>query len=710
MAWQTRHRFAVQGFLTHPPRLIAVVVVALMVIGAPAGALALRTFQSQPAQDGPSPATGHAQVIAQGVATLPSTEMAWRVVADTAEIEKDTPAQERALGFALADDTAILINDVGRGTQSRLAAGEAAFVPEAAQEQRLSLARTDATYYRIGLVPVADAQDAGGDELILGGTGFAAPTGRRDLDLVRDVLKPNEESTLPDTGAPTLVLVTSGEIEIEPDLGEIETLGAGEAAVFEGSLILGAVGETGATFAAALIGPEVPAPPTPPTGSITLRLFTCPEDVSAADITAATDSASVLADCDPLAADAAAELDLALIAADDTRIGSNAATVANGVFTWSGLAYGDYVVAEPDTLPEGTGTSVLIDSTGQVVTDSTLTIAPETPNARVDRYFLVAETGTIALQVRNCPPGMTFDNLVGDDCDLAPEDSGYAVELRGTDGTTVLTLADAVLTDGIYTWSDIPVAAGEDVDEADALGYEVVETILPTGFEDYVVYGTGADAGEAPIVRLTTDRPTADVTVYNVRPATGDGTLVVQVFTCLDGVTATAFDASACTLALDGYDLAVYPPGGGTLTLADAVIGTGEGSATFSNLPLGDIDIEVSPLPAGYVDFYSPDYARTPLVNRTMFRVPLLADAPNAAIELYAFLPAPDGDNDGATDDFETANGSDPNDPDTDGDGLIDGDEFFTIFSDPTDADTDDDGVDDGDEVAAGTDPLTAPT
>jgi len=49
---------------------------------------------------------------------------------------------------------------------------------------------------------------------------------------------------------------------------------------------------------------------------------------------------------------------------------------------------------------------------------------------------------------------------------------------------------------------------------------------------------------------------------------------------------------------------------------------------------------------------------------------------------------------------------SDPNDPDTDDDGLQDGDEVHLYGTDPADDDTDDDGLDDGDEVALGTEPL----
>jgi murein DD-endopeptidase MepM/ murein hydrolase activator NlpD len=91
--------------------------------------------------------------------------------------------------------------------------------------------------------------------------------------------------------------------------------------------------------------------------------------------------------------------------------------------------------------------------------------------------------------------------------------------------------------------------------------------------------------------------------------------------------------------------------------------------------------------------------------------------------------PMPDRDADGLPDDQEQINGTDPDNPDTDGDGLLDGDEVFVYKSNPTNGDsdgdglpdynevmqhgtdpnkpdTDDDGVTDHDETAEGTDPL----
>lgn len=67
-----------------------------------------------------------------------------------------------------------------------------------------------------------------------------------------------------------------------------------------------------------------------------------------------------------------------------------------------------------------------------------------------------------------------------------------------------------------------------------------------------------------------------------------------------------------------------------------------------------------------------------------------------------------DNDNDGADNKTEIANGTDPDSPDSDGDGRTDGDEIHGsggVASNPLIADSDGDGALDGHEVLAGTDP-----
>ncbi|MEZ4632502.1 MAG: hypothetical protein R2880_17620 [Deinococcales bacterium] len=75
-------------------------------------------------------------------------------------------------------------------------------------------------------------------------------------------------------------------------------------------------------------------------------------------------------------------------------------------------------------------------------------------------------------------------------------------------------------------------------------------------------------------------------------------------------------------------------------------------------------------------------------------------------LEVHTDPKDPDSDDDGLNDGDEVnTHHTDPNDADSDDDGLSDSDEVNVHGTDPNDADSDNDGVLDGDEVANGTDP-----
>lgn len=65
----------------------------------------------------------------------------------------------------------------------------------------------------------------------------------------------------------------------------------------------------------------------------------------------------------------------------------------------------------------------------------------------------------------------------------------------------------------------------------------------------------------------------------------------------------------------------------------------------------------------------------------------------------YYILGDADYDKDGLTNAREKEIGTDPNNPDSDGDGLKDGEEVYTYYTDPLKADTDGDGLNDYDEI-----------
>jgi hypothetical protein len=87
------------------------------------------------------------------------------------------------------------------------------------------------------------------------------------------------------------------------------------------------------------------------------------------------------------------------------------------------------------------------------------------------------------------------------------------------------------------------------------------------------------------------------------------------------------------------------------------------------------------------------------------------AEAPTGGVDCPATDPNSDPDGDGLTNADEATAGTDPMNPDTDGDGLKDGAEVHTYKTDPTKPDTDGDGLGDGTEVGTThTDPTKADT
>ncbi len=640
---------------------LTALLIALLVVGTPAGAAVLQQLTA----DAPSPAEGHAEVIAQGVAGMPANSVAWRVVTDTTELQEDAAIEERALGFALADEEAIVVNDLNFGTQARLASGEAAFIPNGVQQQRAALGDADTTYQRIALVPSEDADDAGGDDLVFAGDAFNAPDGNRDLDLVRDVLDPDESTDLADSGFPTLVMVTAGEVDVEADGEDPETISAGDAATFEGDLSLTAVGETGAIFVAAVIGPEVPAPPAPPTGSITINTFLCPDGATAEDF-------------DPTDCEAGPAGDnLNLILADDSLLEADDTADDEGTYVWSGLGYGSYGVAEP-TLPDRYGTYLLVDANGDVLDPATITIGANAPNAEASFYFFPSQAATLDLTAFTCPTGYTGNDyaedcvepLAGQTFTLSLNASEFAVEeTTGEDGS--LTFAD--LGSGSYRLdSGIPgdfatsVAFCQDAD-----GTQVASSI---GEANAVGVEIAAGAEITCSWFVIGDNARGDV-----------GSLTLSVRACPVGQRPDTVVGDFCDPATEGYAISIVPADGGASFTLDDATATGPGGFVFDNLPLGDYNLVVEDLPAGF-DTYLVVGADCAAGETCPFTVS--QGTSDVALTVYLFQPAAGADGDA----------------DLDGDGLT-ATEEANLGTDATLSDTDGDGVEDGAEVEAGTDP-----
>src|SRR5215212_7562712 len=214
------------------------------------------------ANSGYSPASGPAQVIAQGVVALPEGDVVWRTIRTRALLPADAPFEERPLGFVLASSGPLLLADQESGEQVRLGTGEAALVPAGTVQRRSSLGPQPVSYLSIELVAV-DAPPPPDDATVLQpGQPFTAPAGLHDLDLLSATLTADQAFTIPDSGAKNVVLITDGAASVGRPDGEAVVLLAGEAASFSGELQVSAASDGGeaqdVSFVVAMIGPEVP--------------------------------------------------------------------------------------------------------------------------------------------------------------------------------------------------------------------------------------------------------------------------------------------------------------------------------------------------------------------------------------------------------------------------------------------------------------------
>jgi hypothetical protein len=372
------------------------------------------------ADPGFSPVSGPAQVIAQGVVALPEGDAVWRTVRTRALLPQDALFEERPLEFVLASSGPLLLVDQPSGEQIRLGTGEAAIVPAGTVQRRSSLGAQPVSYLSIELVGVDAAPPAPDATVLQPGEPFPAPARLHDLDLLSASLVAGEAFTIPDSGGTNVVLITDGAANVGRPGGDAVVLLAGEAASFSGELQVSGASDDGGevqnvSFVVAMIGPEVPPPAgiaetsSPPTatgetpaspteigetpeqsaetaatgtraatgqGAITVQVYSCPPGMTAETVAAAA-CAPTVEDFDIIISGEPLQAPLTL----------GDATAGQSSFTWSGLPYGDYLIAEA-VLPAGATTYVLSarDTSGDPETGYRVTLDAANPQLAVRIY------------------------------------------------------------------------------------------------------------------------------------------------------------------------------------------------------------------------------------------------------------------------------------------------------------------------------------
>ena len=134
-------------------------------------------------------------------------------------------------------------------------------------------------------------------------------------------------------------------------------------------------------------------------------------------------------------------------------------------------------------------------------------IAPTTFTTTTRAQESVDWSGWIALQVWDCPAGMTADSFNAWSCWLSEGD--YDVHLADADWNPLLGLESAYFDGWTYTWQYLSVGS-----EWEPTPYRIVQAVAPVGSVGSIVR-YAMDAGAAETVWLTEYAFGADLHVYN---------------------------------------------------------------------------------------------------------------------------------------------------------------------------------------------------
>lgn len=205
----------------------------------------------------PSPASGHAQVIAQGVVGFDGSAYRWKLGSHSVPAEGSDFAATGGTFLASTTGAPVMVHG-NEGTWSRLAAGEATF-----RFSGSTAATSAGAAATLSTISVDLATDGGADA-------FTPGAGTHDMDLLRDVLAAGETFTLT-SELPAFVLITSGSVVDASG----SALSSGASANFTGAFALTNSGTDAATVLVAVIGPVLSASP-PPGGATTTTVVGTP--------------------------------------------------------------------------------------------------------------------------------------------------------------------------------------------------------------------------------------------------------------------------------------------------------------------------------------------------------------------------------------------------------------------------------------------------
>jgi hypothetical protein len=427
--------------------------------------------------------------------------------------------------------------------------------------------------------------------------------------------------------------------------------------------------------------------------SLTVDIRACPEGMTPE--TLAGDF------CDPAPAGTTMTLRL-----DGEPVGVGSATAS--AWTWNDLGPNSYSL-DVNSMPPGF-VELQLDDQRCCGSDADFTI--QLPEGIVDArrtlylFLPAAPESTLSIAALSCPPGMTGDTLDAAECEPAP--SGVDLSLL-LDGDLV---PPATVADANWEWEELgPFRYGLNVDAPDPFfEFQLDDQPCCAANSDFTIqFPKGPVDLERSLYLFQPEE------LVPLPQPVADGSVSVYLSACPPGMTFETLDTAACVPA---------PPGVSLSLMADGVpLGVSTVSSelwTWEGLEYRTFDLFVNAIPEEFDDFSLT--SRRCCNARGALDVETSAETPDTGYTLYLYqpegsvpLPEPEPEpepeeNLVPSPEPEPEASGEPVSPlivvDPDGDGLPTTDEEGFFHTDPDNPDSDGDGVSDPQEIAAGTDPL----
>ncbi|WP_338280958.1 adventurous gliding motility protein AgmC [Corallococcus caeni] len=442
--------------------------------------------------------------------------------------------------------------------------------------------------------------------------------------------------------------------------------------------------------------------------------------VNGAGTTSATATSTFTVDLTPPTVAISTPADGAVVGTDTVTVTGTSTGATSVTLTYNGTDYGpipvdgagNWTYPLPVSLPEGsiTVTAVATDAAGNESTpdDTTFTVDLTAPEVEITAPADGTTVASSTVTVTGTSVGATFVTLTFEGTDYGP----IPVDASGNWSQAL----PGPLADGTYTVTAVSTDAAGNESTPDSSTF-TVDTTAPV--VAITTPANGSTVGANVTVTGTASGGATSVTVtfqgtnYGPIPvdASGNwsqalpGPLANGSYT----VTAVAVDAvgntsptatSTFTVNTAAPTVAITTPANGSTLTNPNVTVTGTAAnattvtVTFQGTNYGPITVT-----GGNWSQALPG----PLANGTYTVTAVSTNGTtNSSTATTTFTVntagTVDTDNDGLTDDEEIAQGTDPNNPDSDGDGIPDGVEVKVGGTDPLDSDSDDDGILDGNE------------